>query len=334
MKRRKYFTLVLISGLILSACTPSPLTVKLNNEEVSLDFIKADEQLFGHSLEEVKETLPALTTELGDLFLYELSNDIRENVNDSSYKKVYEYYNTDYIAALEKEKVKLYDLLPPHEKRINKAFQYLAFHFGDSILPKQVFYINKLFSQINCSDDNISVGLENYISPESEVVKQLPSEEYYQWQRDRMDLDYLERDVLLAWIQVNLFTEIDGKFAEHIIQAGKILYILNATFPNESEAYILRYSNASYDWAKKNEALVWNYLVAEQMLFTTDIKTRINFLNEGPTTVGLNPDAPDRVGQYLGYKIVKGFMNKNKTLSLRELLDTGYNNILQTYKID
>lgn len=334
MIKRKSFVLVLFLGLLLVACNSNPLSVNLTNEDVNLEFINADKQLYNASIEEVKDELPLLTTKLGDLFLYELSNDMQKNITDTSYKQVYDYYHAEYIAALEQEKIKLYPTLPAHEQKINKAFQYLAFHFGDSILPKQVFYINKLFSQINCSDVNISVGLENYISPESDVIKSLPPEEFYQWQRKRMDIDYLERDVLLAWIQVHLFNDFDGKFAEHIIQAGKVLYILNATFPNESEAYILRYSDEAYGWAMKNEGLIWNYLVKEQMLFDTDIKSRINFLNEGPTTVGLNTDSPDRIGQYLGYKIVKGFMNKNKTLSLRELLDTGYNNILQTYKID
>ncbi|HLV41767.1 MAG TPA: hypothetical protein VKY37_05785, partial [Brumimicrobium sp.] len=64
------------------------------------------------------------------------------------------------------------------------------------------------------------------------------------------------------------------------------------------------------------------------------MRSRTNFLNEGPKTVGLSDDAPDRIGQFLGYRIVKGYMDKNKALSLSELLDVKYNIILQTYEID
>lgn len=314
-------------------CKSNLLDVQLNNTEPSIEFVNVDQILSEQSKADISDKINTLDAKLGDLLIFELSHNLQQNMNDSSFHLVYDFYNSEYIREIEREKLKIVEKLPKHEERIKKAFQYFAYHFGDSLLPKNIFYINKLFTQISCSNDNIAVGLESYISPESEIVKTIPMEQFYQWQRNRMDVKYLERDILLSWIQVQLFDEIDGNFAEHLIQAGKVLYVLNATFPKESEAYILRYSDEAYDWAVQNERAVWNYLVAEQMLFKSDEQTKVNFLNEGPKTVGLADDAPDRVGQYLGYKIVKGYMQKNKNLSLEELLKTQYNKILQTYEI-
>lgn len=314
-------------------CKSNLLDVQLNNTEPSIEFVNVDRILSEQSKADISDKINTLDAKLGDLLIFELSHNLQQNMNDSSFHLVYDFYNSEYIREIEREKLKIVEKLPKHEERIKKAFQYFAYHFGDSLLPKNIFYINKLFTQISCSNDNIAVGLESYISPESEIVKTIPMEQFYQWQRNRMDVKYLERDILLSWIQVQLFDEIDGNFAEHLIQAGKVLYVLNATFPKESEAYILRYSDEAYDWAVQNERAVWNYLVAEQMLFKSDEQTKVNFLNEGPKTVGLADDAPDRVGQYLGYKIVKGYMQKNKNLSLEELLKTQYNKILQTYEI-
>lgn len=314
-------------------CKSNLLDVQLNNTEPSIEFVNVDQILSEQSKADISDKINTLDAKLGDLLIFELSHNLQQNMNDSSFHLVYDFYNSEYIREIEREKLKIVEKLPKHEERIKKAFQYFAYHFSDSLLPKHIFYINKLFTQISCSNDNIAVGLESYISPESEIVKTIPMEQFYQWQRNRMDVKYLERDILLSWIQVQLFDEIDGNFAEHLIQAGKVLYVLNATFPKESEAYILRYSDEAYDWAVQNERAVWNYLVAEQMLFKSDEQTKVNFLNEGPKTVGLADDAPDRVGQYLGYKIVKGYMQKNKNLSLEELLKTQYNKILQTYEI-
>ena len=334
MNKRKSIYAILFLASFFYGCKSNPLDIELDNSDVSIEYINADQQLNNQSLEEIKKNAKTLEARLGDLFVYELSQNIRHNFDDSSYRAIYNFYNSEYISDLEKEKVKLYPELPSHEKEMNKAFKYLRHHFGDSLLPESIFYLNKLFSQVSCSESNIAVGLENYISPNSTVIESLPSSELHSWQRDRMDIDYLERDVLLSWIQVKLFNEIDGKLAEHIIQAGKILYVLNAAFPKQEEAYILRYTDEQFDWAKKNEAAVWNYLVEQQMLFKIDMRSRTNFLNEGPKTVGLSDDAPDRMGQFLGYRIVKGYMNKNKALSLSELLDVKYNIILQTYEID
>ena len=56
-------------------------------------------------------------------------------------------------------------------------------------------------------------------------------------------------------------------------------------------------------------------------------------LNEGPFTIGLPEESPDRLGQYLGWKIVHDYMSK-KDISLEELIKTPYNNILQEYEIE
>lgn len=324
---------ILLITLIFCSCTSNRLDVKLPKKDIKISYVNVDQLLYNQPLDSVKERVNKLDRQLGELFIYELSQNIRQNLDDTSYHAIYNFYNSEYIVELEKEKQNLTKTLPNHEEKMNSGFKYLRYHFGDSIIPENIFYINKLFSQVACTENTISVGLENYISPESEVIKALPNAQLYQWQRNRMNPDYLERDVLLNWIQVQLFNEIDSKLAEHIVQAGKILYILNAAFPSAEESYLLRYNEEQYDWASKNETAVWNYLVEQQMLFKTDMRVRANFLNEGPTTVGLADDSPDRIGQFLGYRIVKGYMTKNKALSLQELIDTKYNTILQTYEI-
>ncbi|RFC53428.1 gliding motility lipoprotein GldB [Brumimicrobium aurantiacum] len=325
---------ILAFAFLFYSCTSNPLDVKLPKDEINIDFINVDQSFHQKPIDSVKIIMADFEDEIGELFLYELSKNIRENITDSSYKTVYNFYSSEYISDLENEKSKIYSEITKHEKRIIDGFKYLKYHFGDSLIPETIFYINKLFSQITCSENQIAVGLESYISPQSKVIQSIPKKGFYQWQRDRMDIQYLERDVLLNWIQVQLFDELDSKLAEHIVQAGKILYVLKAVFPKEEDRYILRYNNAQYQWAIDNEKMVWDYLVKQQMLFKSELQTRTNFLNEGPTTVGLSSESPDRIGQFLGYRIVKAFMAKNKALSLPELLNTKYNTVLQAYEID
>lgn len=334
MNNRRLLWIILMCGFIFNSCDSNPLDVRLPDKEMHIEYVNADEGLYNQPIEGVKENLKSLTQKLGDLFLFELSNDIQVRIYDTSFHVVHEYYNSKYVYDLEKAKTKLYKNLQESQGVINKAFSYMGYHFGDSILPKKIFYVNMLFGPIACSDSEIAIGLENYISPEDTIIKSIPGSELYEWQRERMNYDYMERDVLLSWIQMHLFKELDGKLAEHIIQAGKVLYILNAAFPDAKESYVLRYTEDDYKWAAENERLVWDYLVKQQLLFERDMRTRANFLNAGPKTVGLPEGAPDRLGQFLGYRIVKKFMNKNKSLTLPELINTKYNRILQSYEID
>ncbi len=149
-----------------------------------------------------------------------------------------------------------------------------------------------------------------------------------------MDRQFLETDVITGWIETNIVDEATGTLAEQMVRWGKILYLTEAAFPDKEQYLILRYSAEQYQWAAENEFAFWDYLVKEKMLFEENERNAMNFLNPGPTTSGLPMEgSPDRLGRYLGWRMVHSYMKKNET-SPEELLKVDYNTILQDYEIE
>lgn len=320
-------------AFILFSCSNNRLDVDLTNDLPTIDFFYVDEALNNKNQTEIEKIHKRFSDELDELYLYEWSQNFRGPLNDSAEKMIYEFYNADYIKDLESAKKTATEKAKSKEPEIKKAFQYLSFHFSELKIPKQVIYMNKLFSTVKCSDHAISIGLESYISSDNEVIQSIPPDQLYGWQKERMNISFLERDIIFNWVQVHLFDEIDQNLAPHIVQAGKILYVVNAAFPNQPTSFILRYDEESMEWANENEQLTWDYLVKDQLLFKNNRRDKANFLNAGPTTVGLPDESPDRMGQFLGYKMVKGYMEKHKDVSLQDLIQVDYNTILQAYEI-
>ncbi|PHR49105.1 MAG: hypothetical protein COA32_03395 [Fluviicola sp.] len=334
MKKRKTFLTLIALFSILISCTNDSFDVDIQNITVEIEHINVDSAFYKATLNDTKKAHERFTNLLDDLYLYEISQNIQQNPDSNSYKAIHDFYKSEYISEIEKVKKKLYSKLDPKKVTIEKGFRYLKHHFPKVKSPHFIIYMNKLFSNIHCSDTSVSVGLEQYLSPDSKLIVEIPNNQLYEWQKQRMNFDFLERDLLMQWIQVHLFEAKDGKLAEHIVQAGKILYVLNATLPNAEKQYILRYNDKQFKWAEQNEEMTWNYLVKEQLLFENNDRDKANFLNEGPQTIGLPESSPDRMGQFLGFQMVFGYMTKNKDVSLPELIETDYNKILQTYEID
>jgi uncharacterized protein YjaZ len=69
------------------------------------------------------------------------------------------------------------------------------------------------------------------------------------------------------------------------------------------------------------------------LLFKTDEETRVNLLKEGPYSIGLPKESPDRIGQFMGYQIVKQHMEAEE-ISLKKLVEMPYNELLQKYKVN
>jgi uncharacterized protein YjaZ len=94
---------------------------------------------------------------------------------------------------------------------------------------------------------------------------------------------------------------------------------------------VLRWSKEQYDWAVKNEKKFYKYLMDENLLFDSNEKNRAYLLNNGPYTIGLPDESPDRMGQFLGYQIVRNYV-LDQNIALDELPNLKYNTILKSYQ--
>ena len=319
--------------LIFVSCQHNPLDVDLEKKNIDIQQFDLDSVYLKSSLLEAKVAHAEMVKILGPIYLYDIGLNVKQNIDSLFHLGIKQFYQNEYILSLENEKKNLKPELDVELNKLSSAFAYLKHHFESIKIPKKIVFINQMFGETQVDDSIISVGLEKYLPPDSPTIKQIPSDQLHDWQKKQMDISFLARDLVLKWIQVHLFKEMNENLAQHLVQAGKILYVLNASFPKASDAFILRYNSDQYRWAKSNEAMFWDFLVKEEMLFKDNMRDKANFLNEGPYTIGLPEESPDRMGQYIGFIMVKQYMQNNKNLSLPALLKINFNKILQAYKI-
>ena len=323
------FTLISFCLMILS-CNRNPLDIKLTNKKPEIEVVNIDEKLCVFETKHITNSHLQLINELGDIYLNELSFNLRIPNDSIKPEDIKLFYQSDFLKELEKEKsLILNDALNQIEKS-KIGFQYLTFYFPQLILPQKIGLMNTLFSGVTSNDSILIISTENYLNPTFQIIPK----EINQWQKKRMNIKYMSRDILQFWIQAKVINSIEGNIAENLIQAGKILYLLKACFPNEDDTFILRYPDEDYNWAIENETMFWEYLVREEILFKNSQRDLINFFNEGPYTIGLSEESPDRMGQFLGYQMVLSFMKKNSDISLEKLMKTEYNAVLQAYEIN
>lgn len=337
MTRKSLFYTVLLSFALIS-CKNDPLNIDASGEQVELNFVnmdstfvKADSMSFIKSHEDWKKSIT-------EIYNYELGYCLHlpEVSGAETYQRVKLFVNDSYVVELEKEIEKTF---PSKElglvsSEVKEGFKRLKYHFPDQQLPKSVVYMNTLYaSNVFCTEKEIGVGLERYLGADSKSIKALPEHEFYSWIKDAMDKKFLTRDVFAGWVSTHFMEEPKGTLIEQMIYWGKIIYITEAALPNIDKNLIMRYEPEDLVWAKDNELAFWEYLVNEKLLFKTEELNIINMLKEGPFTPGLPEKGPDRLGQYLGWQMVKQYV-EGKGIPLKDLIDTPYNDILQNYEIE
>ncbi len=216
--------------------------------------------------------------------------------------------------------LKTYPSLSDLQEELEDAFAYYRYFYSQAPLP--TFYtivpgIDTESPSIYGYDDKIFIHLDMYLGENATIYKKIGIPIYIS---QRMDKTYLAIDCFKkAIVYKHLPTKYRVTLLDHMIYEGKKLYFTGLMFPQRSEKDIIGYTEEKYEWATKYQPEVWNYLIEKELLFSKNEEARRKFIDEAPFTKPFTNASPGRLGAFLGWKIVQGFMEKSD-LSLEELM--------------
>jgi hypothetical protein len=333
----KLLYLAILLTIFCSSCKNDPLDVDVSDVNIKTNFVNADSMLFhsNHSRRVIiNRNFKQSFTDLY-LFTFEKGLKIRTSIDSTYANQMASFYKDQYVIELENEIQGGFKSLSPEKKEITNAMKHLRYHFPNMKTPNNIVFFNSLFSYNTiATNSDIGVGLEWYLGSENKLIKKSSIQGLYDYMKTGMDRKYLVRDLMYQWVYAHVQAPTDAKFAEDMVSWGKLLYFIEASLPEKDESVILRYSPEKFKWAEENEKRIWKYFVEQKLLFKNDELLKLGYFNEAPFTKGLPKESPDRLGQYIGWKMVRKYMEKNPELPLEKLVKVPFAQIMQAYKID
>lgn len=227
--------------------------------------------------------------------------------------------------------------LAQHEATLRRAFQRFHHWFPDDELP-QVAWMNSGFNYaVYPMPGYLGVGLEWFLGTEHPIVQTLAPNMFPQYMRNRMQPDRVPTSAFRGWLLVHFSqpwyrTE---RCVDEMLFWGKAMFILEQCMPDAPKAALFDWSEAEWQWAREHERDVWIELQPQDVLFESD-RTRFGkWFTEGPfTRYGAIPqDSPDRLGVYMGWRMVSDYMDKHPELELADLIQvTDINPVIKAYR--
>ncbi|WP_308990685.1 gliding motility lipoprotein GldB [Mariniflexile litorale] len=206
------------------------------------------------------------------------------------------------------------------ELEIESLFNHLKYYFPEFRTPRiitttsDVDYRNRII----ITDTIVVIALDNYLGSNHEFYENISK--------------YLREDLKKEQIVVDLSTEYAKKyihqqarkmFLDELIYFGKQLYFKDVVIPFKTEAERIGYTKEQLDWAISNESYIWRYFVEHELLFSTDTKLAGRFITPAPFSKfyleDIDAESPGRLGQYIGWQIVKAYMQQNE-VSIKDML--------------
>jgi hypothetical protein len=153
---------------------------------------------------------------------------------------------------------------------------------------------------------------------------------------------YISRRFTPATIPVNCMKNViedlippvkPGKpLVEEMVEAGKRLYALNKVMPHTPDTLKLGYTQKQLEGCEKSEGRIWNFFVSNNLLFTIEPALVNGYMKDGPNTPEFGDASPGAIGTWVGWQIVKKYMEEHSDLTLKQLLNTDAKSIFNESK--
>ena len=206
------------------------------------------------------------------------------------------------------------------ENDLTNAFKYYKYYFSDATVPQVYSFFSEYIYANITTDSILGIGLDMYLGPEHELYSalQIPRYRFRKFRKDYIVPNAVKAFAFSKYPEEN---STDKSFLSKMIYNGKILYFMDCLLPEVSDSIKIGYTPEQAQWCKLSEHSIWAYFIDENILYETDYLKYEKFLKEAPNTAGLPPESAPMLGSWIGWKIVRAYMEKNPDLSLPELMN-------------
>ncbi len=319
LRRYTFLTIILVG---LFACDSNRWDTDLEGKQADLHwqrfeldlFEKRGDQLDRGRIEELQTAYPQL------LPLYSQAIMRFGDLRDSLTLATFQQFTADKNILELLEAVK--KTYPPQElevelKELEEGFLRYQSHFPNASIPKVKSMISAFTYSTVVDDSLLVIGLDNYLGKEFELYPQagIPAYKFAHFSRE-----FIVADALKAWLLTDFPSAEAQNLLEQMVYQGKITYLLSAFLPNTPEHLLQDYQEEDLQWCTDNAAEVWSHFLEFELFFSTENHKIRKYMGDAPFIPGFPEGSPGRIGQWLGYEIVKEFMDRNKDIDLKELM--------------
>jgi len=223
------------------------------------------------------------------------------------------------FSAVNRDVLKEYSKIDPLEKSVAGAYAYIHYYFPGIRLPEVYFFVSGFNLSVMMTDKILAMGTDMYLGAAYPLYEDIT----YDYLKTNMKPENLVPDMISALLFREFRMDTNrGRLLDNMLYRGKVMYLLSVCLPDEKPENLIGYTSGQLKWCQRNERQIWASMIDQKHLFSTDNFLIRKYMNEAPFTSPVSQDSPGRLGTWIGWQIVKSYMQRNENATLEDLVRT------------
>ncbi|RAK24251.1 protein involved in gliding motility GldB [Flavobacterium aquaticum] len=206
------------------------------------------------------------------------------------------------------------------ETDLEKLFAHVQYYFPKYKTPRVITLINEVDTdgRVFYTDTLALISLDCYLGKDHRFYVDFP-----EFKKPEMERNQILPNLVTSFCYGKIASPTDRTLLSAMIYYGKELYMKDKLIPEYSDADKIGYTDMQIKFCQENEYYMWSNLVENKLLFDSNPKNELRFIKPAPFSrfyIEIDNQTPGRVGQWLGWQIVRSYMENNEDITLEQLL--------------
>jgi gliding motility-associated lipoprotein GldB len=303
---KKFLLLFTFLILFLSCKEQSKVEQAVENTSLKMKVVRFEQAFFNAK----PSQLASIKAEFPDFFPPNTPDEVwLEKLQHPQWRELYN------------EVEKKYGNFSSQQLQIEELFKRIKFYFPTIQTPVIYTVIGEMDynNKVIYANDKLLIALELYLGNKHKFYSDFP--EYI---TQNFTESQMLPDVVASFANGIVPQPRDKTLISQMVYHGKQLYLkdilLSDTF---SDADKIGYTSEQITWSKDNEYFIWMNFLENQYLYSTNPKLLSQFINLAPFSkfyLEIDNQSPGRIGQWIGWQIVRYYMENNPKTSVQQLL--------------
>ncbi len=328
MQTRNFaYPLALIFSLLLfGQCSQDKITPDITNQQVDIKIRRFEQALF--ALDTASTDIPfsnqvaRLEREYPNfwpVFKQLIGNPMFPEADFS--KQVYDFITHPGVRKLYDTTQLLYGNIEAIETDLEKAFGYYKHYFPERDVPEVMSYVSEFGTGVfTYGDSLVGIGWDFFLGKEFPYDYTV----FPAYLQRTMDKEHLVMKTIEAVASNMVGAKDKGqRLLDFMIDNGKILYIKSLLLPETPDEVLLEWTTEQLAWMENdyNERELWKQILTRKLIYSTRQSEYQKLITASPSGMPwMPPEAPSKTANWIGWQIVKAYMERHPELPVEDLL--------------
>lgn len=304
------FTFLFVLSCRQQNCEINPDIAKVN---VNLDFERLEKPFYEIKNENELQTLLKNNPTFTNIYLARQEFAGEEDLNGTLIGLIREPNLQRFV----KETDAYYSDMTKVQQDLTNGFKHLKYYYPDFSMPQvKTFNSGLLGPDLFLTDSLVVLGIDYFAGPKASYRPQQP---------DYILTRYARENMVPA-----LFTMISARYNKtdarnntmlaEMINYGKSYYFTQRMLPCAPDSAIIGYTDQQIADVNYNEGKIWAHFVQKSLLYETSHFKVNKYTGERPNVPEISKRCPGRIATWVGWQIVKKYMQENPEVTLPQLM--------------